>query len=86
MNANNSQQNIIMIIFTFEQYGKQIFIDMDENELFKNTINELEEKYNWLKSLNGKKFIFNGREITNQDISLKDLGIKDNSSIIIQVQ
>ena len=92
LNNNNNNQNqkrapitgkIIFIIFTLQKVGKQIFIDSNENEKFFTVIKDLEEKYEWLKTMK-RKYYFNNKEIT-EDKSLKDLGIKDNSDIIIKI-
>ncbi len=84
-NYNAPKEKIIMVIFTFEKYGKQVFIDINENEKFINMIKELEEKYSWIQSLKGKKYFLNEKEIKNKDLSLKNLGIYDNSEIIIKI-
>ena len=48
-----------------------------------NAINMLEDKYNWLRSINPKKYIFNGREIKDFNKTLKQLKIDENSDIFI---
>ena len=72
----------IFITFTFQKEGKQIFIDSNENEKFFTVKKDLEEKYEWLKTMD-IKYYFKNNEITG-DKSLKDLGIKDNSDITIK--
>ena len=73
--------------FTFKKYNKQIFIDVDDNDIFQNVIIELEEKYDWLKPINGRKYFLNNREIKRNEFSktVKNLGIVDNSNIVIVV-
>ena len=49
-------------------------------------IKQIENKYSWLKLIDKKAFILNGEEIINKEISLKELGLNDDSNIIIQIQ
>ena len=93
-NYNKSQYNqpaqfhlknegIIFVIFTFKKNEKQIFINVDENETFGNAIRKLEVKYNWLKLISGKIYLYNNIEISNFNLTLKQLNIGDNSNISI---
>ena len=87
--GNNSTDvknpNTIFLTFTFEEYKKQIFYDVDANERFQNVINELEEKYDWLKSIKNRSFFYQNKPITNFNLSFKELNIGDNSNIIIKI-
>ena len=85
-NNNNSKVNSVFITFTYEPNNKQVFIDSKDNETFLDVINLLENKYNWLKKIQNKFYFYENKEIqSNQmNIRIKDLGIKDNSSIIIK--
>ena len=92
INSGNNQKNQfvekpVFLTFTFKKYNKQIFIDVDDNDIFQNVIIELEEKYDWLKSINGRKYFLNNREIKKNEFSktVKNLGIIDNSNIVIVV-
>jgi len=85
-NNNNSKVNSVFITFTYEPNNKQVFIDSKDNETFLDVINLLENKYNWLKKIPNKYFFYENNEIqrNQMNIRIKDLGIKDNSSIIIK--
>jgi len=92
MNNNNNQNppnkqinnNLIFVTFTFVKYNKQIFLDISENMLFKDVIDQLEEKYSWLKSIKNKYYYFENKKIDfNQTV--KNLKIKNNSDIIIRI-
>ena len=92
INSGNNQknqfvENPVFLTFTFKKYNKQIFIDVDDNDIFQNVIIELEEKYDWLKPINGRKYFLNNREIKRNEFSktVKNLGIVDNSNIVIVV-
>ena len=87
-NFNNKNNNIPLlksknIFLTFILNGKQIFIESNENEIFKDIISKLEKKYNWVKSINKKAYFYNNKEITMQNLTLKQLNIPDNSIIYI---
>ena len=92
MNNNNNQNppnkqmndNLIFVTFTFVKYNKQIFLDISEDMLFKDVIDQLEEKYSWLKSIKNKYYYFDNKKIDfNQTV--KNLKIKNNSDIIIRI-
>ncbi len=84
-NNNNMRKKDIFITFTFAKYNKQIFIDVNGEDLFQNVLKELEDKYNWLKSLNGKKYFYNNEDITNSPKTINKLKLVDNSNIVITV-
>ena len=60
-------------------------MDTHNNEIFVNLKIKLEEKYHWLKSIPNKKYFFNGKDITNENSTIKNLGFIDNSDIIIKI-
>lgn len=93
MNWNNSQEqrflsiqksNEISILFEFKSNRMQIYLYLDENIKFRDTIKRLEEKYNWYNKKN-KKYSFNNKPISETDFkkTLKELNIKDGDKIII---
>ena len=83
---NNSEENLICIIFSFEEYNKQIFIDVNENLEFREVIELLEDKYIWLKYIKERAYIFKKKEITKEQMnySVKKLGICYNDCISIK--
>mgnify|MGYP003571550055 CR=1 FL=1 len=85
-NCQNTETNngYIFVTFTFKKYNKQIFLDIYENMLFKDVIIQLEEKYSWLKSIKNKYYYFKDKKI-DINKTVKNLNIKDNSDIIIQI-
>ena len=85
-NNNNSKDNSVFITFTYKPQNKQVFIDSKDNETFLDVINLLENKYNWLKKIPIKYYFYQNNEIqrNQMNIRIRDLGIKDNSSIIIK--
>ena len=83
MNDNNiNNNNIITIYFNFVKNNKKIYLDINKNEKFKNAVDELKEKYNWLKNIRNLKFSFNNK-IVNNNKTLTENGIVDGSEIII---
>lgn len=75
--------NQITLYFIFEKYKKKIYIEIDKNEKFKNAIDELKEKYDWLNSLNNLKYYFKGKLLDNNK-TLAQNGLEDNSEINIK--
>ena len=80
---NYNYDNTIFVTFTFKKNKKQIYVDVNENETFANALKELEDKYNWMKSISNKTFVFNNKKITDCNKTLKQLRIGDNSDILI---
>ena len=78
---NNANNDLITIYFNF-QNEKQIYIDIDKNTKFREVINQLTEKYEWLSSVRIKCFMLKGIEI-NEDKSCEENGIEDSSKIDI---
>ena len=85
VDIKNNKNDEIFVTFTFKKNGEQIYIDVDKNEKFGNALNILEHKYNWLKKIIHKKYYLGKKEIKINDFNktLNELGIKDNSDIII---
>ena len=85
-NDIDNSENFICIIFSFEKYNKQIFIDADENLEFREVIELLEEKYNWLRYIKERTYIFKNKEIEGEKMnySIKKLGICSNDLISIK--
>ena len=84
-NINLNQNNYlgsILLNFTFKEYKKQIYLDINENELFSNAINQLEDKYQWLRKIKGKKYYIHQHEI-DQNKTIKENGLVNNSNISI---
>ena len=92
MNANNlnqesfnAEEETIFVTFTFKKNKKQIFIDINRNQTFREAIEILENKYEWYKSLPNKKYSFNNRIIRENDFNktIKQLGINESLDIFI---
>ena len=86
-NFNNKKNNIPLlksqnIFLTFILNGKQLFIESNQNEIFQVIISKLEKKYNWVKNINKKAYLYNNQVINIQN-TLKQLNIPDNSTIYI---
>jgi len=91
-NYNNQNQNqnkinynidgVVCLIFTFPAYNKDIYIDINENEIFENVIIELKEKYMWLNKLKDLKFVYNNKEIDGKK-TVKENGLNDSNKITI---
>ena len=76
-------ENTIFVTFTFKKNKKQIYIDVDKKETFLNALKILEDKYEWLKTINKKKYCFNNKIISNYQQRICDIGIDENSDIFI---
>ena len=72
------EQNIITIYFKFSD-GNIFFIDIDDRMSFKNIINKLKNRYEWI-TLDNQYLYFNERKIEINDIP-RDIGIEDGSYI-----
>jgi len=83
-NQNDNLENI-HLNFIFKEYKKKIYLDINENELFSNTINQLEDKYQWLRRINGKQYFFHKNQIA-QNKTIKEIGLVNNSNISIKVK
>ena len=80
-NYSNSTKDNITLLFKFSN-GKDLYLDVEENITFNEVIKELKKKYLWLNDIKIKNFFFNGKIIPTQK-TLKEIGIKDGSLIII---
>ena len=67
---------------TFFLNGKRLCIESNQNEEFQAIISKLEKKYNWVKGIDKKAYLYNNREI-NIQCTLRQLNIPDNSNIYI---
>ena len=90
LNENNnniwdsSQNNLLCLFFHFEEYNKDIYIDIKEEETFSKAIEELKYKYSWLKKLKNLSYVFGGKEI-DQNKNIKELELKDTDKVIIKL-
>ena len=75
-------QNDVTLYFKFTN-GKELYLNVKENDIFSNVINELYCKYSWLNNIKIKCFLYNGIPIS-QNKSVKENGLKDNSQILIK--
>ena len=80
--SEENNPDLIFIKFTFKKV-KQIYIDVDKNSKFKDVLSQLEDKYEWLKDIENKYYIFNDKKIEDFNQNILDLGIKDSSDIFI---
>ena len=83
---NQNNENSIFVTFTFKKNKKQLYIDVDKNETFLGALTILEDKYEWLKTIDNKKYYFKGEYIPQSKFNQKicQLGIEDNSDIFIK--
>ena len=72
----------LFVTFTIEKDNKQIYLDVREEMTFKEVKNKLENKYNWLQKID-KTYYFKDKKI-NEDETLKNLKILNNSNVIIK--
>ena len=84
-NLDNNNKSNIILTFTFESYDKQIVSEVNENETFENIIKDLEEKYFWFGYMQNKSYFYQKEQITNFNLSIKELNIVDKSNIIIKI-
>ena len=80
--SEENNPDLIFIKFTFKKV-KQIYIDVDKNSKFKDVLSQLEDKYEWLKDIENKYYIFNDKKIEDFNQNIFELGIKDSSDIFI---
>ena len=81
---NNVNNDLITLYFNF-QNEKQIYIDINKNTKFKEVINQLTEKYEWLSSIHIRSFML-GRNEIDENKSCVENGLEDSSKIdIIEV-
>ena len=77
-----SEYNIICLFFNFKGYNKFIHIFINEEESFSKIIEELKNKYLWFSYLSDLVYIYNGKNI-NENQKIKEIGLKDSSLIYI---
>ena len=77
-------EDTIFVTFTFKKNKKQIYIDISRNQTFKDAIDILNKKYEWLKKI-ARKYSLNNRIIKESEFNktLTQLKIDENSDIII---
>jgi len=71
----------IFLYFSFKN-GKELYLDVKESFSFNQVIEQLNEKYLWLKNINIKGYKFHHKKI-DLDKSLKENKLEDNSMIEI---
>jgi len=71
----------IFLYFSFKN-GKELYLDVKESFSFNQVINQLNEKYLWLKNIKIKGYKFSHKKIY-QDKSVKENKLEDNSMIEI---
>ena len=71
----------INLYFLFKN-EKELYLDVKESFIFEKVIEQLNEKYLWLKNIEIKEYQFNKRKIDNKK-SVKENKLKDNSTIYI---
>ena len=81
INNNNEDDEIITLYFTFSNQ-KQLYINVKQSIYFSEVIKELENKYSWIKNLKIESYLYEGIQVP-LDKTLKEIGLKDNSTILI---
>ena len=85
--SSNPQEaeNTIFVTFTFKKNKKQIYIDIGRNQTFKEALDILKNKYEWLKTIPNQKYSFNDRIIKESefDKTITQLKIDESSDIFI---
>ena len=80
-NGPSTNDDEITIYFNFRN-DKQIYLDVNKNIKFNEVINQLKEKYEWLKPIKILGYVINGRSI-EMNKSCAENGIEDSSKILI---
>ena len=87
LNINNrfqpNDENFIFVTFTFKKNRRQIYIDVDENDTFGNMLKRLESKYDYLKTIRNKSYLYKDKIISDFSKTLKQLNIDEASDIYI---
>jgi hypothetical protein len=98
MNNNNNMNNqnqaslnpqetedTIFVTFTFKKNKKQIYIDIGRDQTFREALDILKNKYEWLKPMPNLKYSFNNHIILENEFNktIKQLGINESSDIFI---
>jgi hypothetical protein len=79
---NDKESDKEISLYFLLKNGKELYLDIKESCIFKQVINELYEKYLWLKIIRIKEYRYNNN-IIFMDKSLKENKLKDNSIINI---
>ena len=82
INENDKQSDKEINLFFLFKNGKELYLDVKESCSFKQVINQLNEKYLWLKNIEIKEYQFEKRKIS-EGKSVKENKLKDNSTIDI---
>ena len=80
---NNKNEDEQITLFFYFSNNKKLYIDVDTNLSFKQVVEELHSKYLWLKNIEIISFLFEGKKISF-DKTVKEIGLKDNSIILIK--
>jgi hypothetical protein len=80
---NCYNENIQLITLHFElTNGKELYLEVQEKSYLKDVIEELNNKYLWLKKIGKIDYFSNGKKI-NRDKTVKENGLSDSSIIMI---
>ena len=71
----------INLYFLFKN-GKELYLDVKESFIFKQVIEQLNDKYLWLKDIGIKEYRINNKKIS-ENKSVKDNKLKDNDTVVI---
>ena len=84
INYNNDKE--ICLYFRFVENQKELYIEGNENEAFENIIKKLISKHDTLDNnfINEYSFYFNNKEIINFKNTAKQLGLIDDSYILVK--
>lgn len=80
---NNTEDKEINLIFNI--FGKELYLDVKESSSFDKVIDQLNNKYLWLKHIENTSFEINKKNISRNK-TVKENGLKDNSIIIIKIK
>ena len=80
---NSKDKKEIILYFTLKSNGKEIFIDTDDCKTFSDIVVQIIEKYEWaVHKIDENKLFFNNKKIDCRKTP-KQLGIVDESRIIV---
>ena len=72
----SDNSNIICLKFNFQKFNKELYLDIDQNEKFSKAIENLEDKYRWLKQLDNLQFLYDNK-LLRKDKTVRNNGLKD---------
>ena len=82
-NQNDKKQ--IVLYFRFEENGKEVYIDTEDNQTFSKIVKMLKKKYQWDDSIfDENKLSYNNKKI-NPKKTPNELGIKNEEKIMISL-